>query len=219
MKFGIISDLHMEFQSWFHEPDPDVFYLCAGDVHPNAMMRDYFYSLYKGKIFGVKGNHDYYGGTFIGADADFGTRWENDFKIAGATLWTNLHPLCWDDYKRYMMDYSQIRDMTYDRYMSAHLIHRDFLFASEADIWVIHHLPSWQSVHEDYRYSAGNEYFATELSDMILDMEKPPKLIVHGHTHKRFDYMIGNTRVICNPRGYPNENEWYQNYQPVYIDL
>lgn len=220
MKFGIFSDLHMEFEPWFFEPDPDVFYLNAGDTHPQFLMRDYFFSLFKNdNLFSVMGNHDFYGSSFHSADQHFHERQLGNLKIAGATLWTNLHPLCWDDYKRYMMDYSQIRGMTYDRYMNAHITHRDFLFASKADIWVIHHLPSWQSVHEDYRYSAGNEYFATELSDMILDMERPPKLIVHGHTHRKFDYMIGDTRVICNPRGYPNENEWYKNYQPVYVEI
>lgn len=219
MKFAVISDLHMEFGPWLHEPDPELFYLCAGDVHPNVLMRDYFYSLYGGKIFGVKGNHDYYGHSFINADADFGTRWEGDIKIAGATLWTHLHPLRWDDYTRYMMDYSQIRDMTYDRYMNAHMIHRDFLFSTNADIWVIHHLPSYQSVHPKYRYSDGNEFFASELSDMIFDMEKPPKLIVHGHTHERMDYMIGNTRVVCHPRGYPNEQPWYKNYEPLIVEI
>jgi predicted phosphodiesterase len=27
-------------------------------------------------------------------------------------------------------------------------------------------------------------------------------LWIHGHTHVSQDYRIGNTRVICNPRGY-----------------
>jgi hypothetical protein len=103
--------------------------------------------------------------------------------------------------------------------MNAHRTHHDYLFNSGADIWVIHHLPSFQSVHEDYRNSNGNDFFATELSHWILDMAKPPKLIVHGHTHRQFDYMIGTTRVVCHPRGYPNENAWYQNYQPLIVEL
>jgi hypothetical protein len=32
------------------------------------------------------------------------------------------------------------------------------------------------------------------------------KYWIHGHTHTHFDYKIGECRVICNPRGYPNEN-------------
>lgn len=221
MKFAIISDLHMEFQPWFHEPDPDAFYLNAGDTHPQMLSREYFFSLFNNRMFSVKGNHDYYGSTFVGAENDYGSRWENGFKIAGATLWTEISPTRWWDFKEYMMDFRQIKGMNYDRYMRAHNTHRDFLFDSQADIWVIHHLPSFQSVHEDYKNSNGNDFFATEFSDKILDMAKPPKLIVHGHTHKEMDYMIGDTRVVCHPRGYPGENgrEAYLNYAPKYVEL
>ena len=117
------------------------------------------------------------------------------------------------------MDNRYIKGMNYDRYMKAHETHKHYLFNSGADIWVIHHLPSYQSVHEDYRNSGGNDFFATELSEWILYMKKPPKLIVHGHTHRACDYMIGPTRVICHPRGYPNENAWFQDYQPLIVEL
>jgi predicted phosphodiesterase len=30
---------------------------------------------------------------------------------------------------------------------------------------------------------------------------------VHGHTHESFDYEIGKTRVVCNPRGYASIEE------------
>ena len=220
MKFGIISDLHMEFQPWLHEPDPNLFYLNAGDTHPSPLMRDYFESLYKGKIYSIKGNHDYYGHSFANADMDFPDTIEVEgIKIAGATLWTYIRPDRWYDFRDYMMDYRNIKGMNYDRYMNAHKTQHDYLFSVGADIWVIHHLPSFQSVHEEYRNSNGNDFFATELSHKILEMKKPPKIIVHGHTHRRMDYMIGNTRVICHPRGYPNENSWYNNYEPLIVEI
>jgi len=31
-------------------------------------------------------------------------------------------------------------------------------------------------------------------------------LLLHGHVHRSLDYTIGNTRVVCNPKGYANEN-------------
>lgn len=219
MKFGIFSDLHMEFQPWFFEPDPDVFYLNAGDTHPQQLTRDYFTKIMGPNYFYVYGNHDYYGGTFKDAEMDVFSRSVNGLKIAGATLWTDIYPDRWWDFKEYMMDYRSIKGMNYDRYMNAHKTHHDYLFNSGADIWVVHHCPSFQSVHEKYRDSDGNDFFATELSHKILDMKRPPKLIVHGHTHERFDYMIGDTRVVCNPRGYPNENEWYKNYEPLIVEI
>lgn len=219
MKFGIFSDLHMEFEPWFFEPDPDVFYLNAGDTHPQFLIRDYFFSLFKGNLYSVMGNHDFYRGSFENADLHFSTCIHNDVKIAGATLWTDISPDRWWDFKEYMMDYRNIKGMNYDRYMKAHRTHHDFLFQSNADIWVTHHLPSFQSVHEKYRGSNGNDFFATELAPKILDMQKPPKLIVHGHTHEKMDYMIGDTRVICHPRGYPGENTWYKNYEPLIVEI
>ena len=219
MKFGIFSDLHMEFEPWYFEPEADVFYLNAGDTHPRKMMRDYFESIMGPRYFSVLGNHDYYGGSFQDASGDIFQTEVNGLKIAGATLWTDIRPDRWFDFREYMMDYRNIKGMNYDRYMNAHKTHHDFLFQADADIWVIHHLPSFASVHEEYRNSDGNDFFATELSLKILDMKKPPKLIVHGHTHRRMDYMLGDTRVICNPRGYPGENEWYKNYQPVYVEI
>lgn len=219
MKFGIFSDLHMEFQPWFFEPDPDVFYLNAGDTHPQALTRDYFTNLMGPNYFYVYGNHDYYGGSFKDAEMDVFVKCVNGLKIAGATLWTDIRPDRWWDFREYMMDYRQIKGMNYDRYMIAHNLHKDYLFTSNADIWVVHHLPSYESVHHRYRNSGGNDFFATELSDKILEMKKPPKLIVHGHTHERCDYMIGDTRVICNPRGYPNEQPWYNTYEPVIVEI
>lgn len=219
MKFAIISDLHMEFQPWFHEPDPDLFYLCAGDVHPHFLQREYFFSLFKGKIFDVMGNHDYYGNSFEHADLDVREQTVDGIKIAGATLWTDIKSERWEQFKAYMMDFRQIKGMNYDRYMKAHRAHTEFLLASDADIWVTHHLPSFRSVHERYLDSDGNDFFATELAPQILAMNKPPKLIVHGHTHERLDYMIGNTRVLCHPRGYPNEQSWYKNYEPLIVEI
>lgn len=213
----------MEFQPWLFEPDPDVFYLNAGDTHPQKLTRDYFESLFKNdNYFGVLGNHDYYGTMgFRHADWDFPdtVTLDNGLKIAGATLWTEISPVRWWDFKEYMMDSRNIGGMNYERYMQVHTTHREHLFNSGADIWVVHHLPSFQSIHPRWKDSGGNDFFATELSHKILEMKKPPRLIVHGHTHDACDYMIGETRVVCHPRGYPNETAGYKDYQPLILEV
>lgn len=221
MKFGIISDLHMEFQPWYPpELEPDVFYLNAGDTHPNKLLRDWLEKEMGENYFAVLGNHDYYGNSFANADMDFPDTVEwNGLKIAGATLWTEISPVRWWDFKGYMVDNRQIKGMTYDRYALAHLTHRKHLLDSDADVWVIHHLPSYQSIHEKWKNGGGNDFFATEMSEWILDMKKPPKLIVHGHTHDACDYMIGDTRVVCHPRGYPNETAYYNDYKPLIVEV
>lgn len=32
-------------------------------------------------------------------------------------------------------------------------------------------------------------------------------LWIHGHMHRRSDYLVGSTRVIANPRGYLDEKD------------
>ena len=65
-----------------------------------------------------------------------------------------------------------------------------------------HHSPSKQSIKPRYeRDVIVNGAYSSDLSEFILDHPQI-KLWTHGHTHYEFDYMIGSTRVFCNPRGY-----------------
>jgi DNA repair exonuclease SbcCD nuclease subunit len=65
-----------------------------------------------------------------------------------------------------------------------------------------HHAPSRQSTHPRYKdKTIMNGGYSSDLTDFILDRPQI-KAWTHGHTHELFDYNIGSTRVICNPRGY-----------------
>ena len=75
-----------------------------------------------------------------------------------------------------------------------------------------HHAPTKSSTHP--RYAAEvimNGGYSSTLDEFILDHPQI-KLWTHGHTHEDFDYMVGSTRIICNPRGYINyesrANNW-----------
>ena len=50
---------------------------------------------------------------------------------------------------------------------------------------------------------------------MFLD--KKPKLWIHGHTHCKFDYNIGNTRIVTNPSGYPSERDCRINFNKGFV--
>ncbi len=45
--------------------------------------------------------------------------------------------------------------------------------------------------------------FASDLESLVL--KSRARLWVHGHIHSQSNYLIGETRVIANPRGYPKE--------------
>ena len=65
-----------------------------------------------------------------------------------------------------------------------------------------HHAPSKASLKPKYAgHHVVNGAYSSDLSDLMLDNPRI-KLWTHGHTHDSFDYMVGSTRVFCNPRGY-----------------
>lgn len=67
-----------------------------------------------------------------------------------------------------------------------------------------HHAPHWKSVAPQYQQDILTAAFASDLSEMIAAHQ--PDIWVHGHVHSSFDYQLGQTRVLCNPRGYWDEN-------------
>ena len=82
-----------------------------------------------------------------------------------------------------------------------------------------HHAPSRASTHPRYRHDIlMNGCYSTPMDEFILTH---PEIVLwtHGHTHEDFDYMIGSTRVVCNPRGYIGHEERADRWQAKYIDL
>jgi predicted phosphodiesterase len=82
-----------------------------------------------------------------------------------------------------------------------------------------HHTPSHQSCHPRYKDDQlMNGGYHSDLSEFILD--RPGiKLWTHGHTHEMFDYMIGSTRVVCNPRGYDGYEDIANNFTLKVVEV
>ncbi len=165
---------------------------------------------------------------------------ENDIKVIGevsfigATLWTDCNkadPLTLHALTDMMNDYRVIRndELGFTKLRPAHTMHRhhqtmSYLKAVLPDlkdkkvVFVGHHTPSHQSIHEMYRgdYLMNGGYHS-DLSEFILDH---PEIVLwtHGHTHEPMDYMIGTTRVVCNPRGYAGHDKNADVFQLAYIN-
>ncbi len=89
------------------------------------------------------------------------------------------------------------------------------------DKWVVvgHHAPSKQSTKPRYeRDVIVNGAYSSDLSEFMLDHPQI-KLWTHGHTHHDFDYMIGSTRIVANPRGYIYYEEQADNFKLLFIDI
>jgi hypothetical protein len=65
---------------------------------------------------------------------------------------------------------------------------------------VTHHLPSLRSVPERFKNDRLSAAFASHLDELVA--ASGTDLWCHGHTHSSCDYVIGTTRVLCNPRDY-----------------
>ena len=145
----------------------------------------------------------------------------DDVVFVGGTLWTNMNkrdPLTMHAIEGMMNDFRIIRnDKRNYASMSAldvairhdrTLAYIKLIVEEHKDkkcVVVGHHSPSFQSVHPTYAHeNLMNGGYHSDLSEFILDHPQV-KLWTHGHTHHPFDYMIGETRIVCNPRGYEND--------------
>jgi hypothetical protein len=82
-----------------------------------------------------------------------------------------------------------------------------------------HHSHSHMSIHEKYKgQDLMNGGYHSDLSEFILDHPQV-KLWTHGHTHDPFDYVLGETRIVCNPRGYAGHDEHADVFQLKYLEI
>jgi len=148
----------------------------------------------------------------------------DDIAFVCATMWTNFdncNVMTMELAQQWMNDYKRIRtgpecepwrrklrpmDILQDHREAVKYIFPEITKQKEDNkkvVVVTHHLPSFKSVHESLRTDNLNGAYASELFEDIVDTQ--PNIWIHGHTHFSFDYMIGETRVICNPRGYKGD--------------
>lgn len=81
-----------------------------------------------------------------------------------------------------------------------------------------HHCPSELSVAECYKGDLLNGAFRSRLDDFI-EARPQIKLWLHGHTHHNFNYWIGETHVVCNPRGYDGHEEIANWFKLQYLEI
>ncbi|MBB4232172.1 metallophosphoesterase [Rhizobium mongolense] len=171
---------------------------------------------------------------------------KDDLRIIGATLWTEFEITAHDaghlpvdvrrdlaisECRRALVDFREIyrsderRDgeggyISAREMISRHKDSRAYIEAalrnrSRGQLWfsLIMRRPRGHLTHGLLGHIS-NAAFASDLSTMI--QAKKPTFWIHGHVHCFQDYVEGETRVLCNPRGYRNERPG-GGFQPGFV--
>jgi predicted phosphodiesterase len=159
----------------------------------------------------------------------------DDVTFIGSTLWTDcnkMNPLTMNYLEGAMNDYRLILNDTrsYSKLRTINSINRHiesvtyirYKLAENKDNKVVvvgHHAPTHQSIHPMYvRDREMNGGYASDLSELILDN---PQIVLwtHGHMHHPVDYMVGPTRIVCNPRGYAGHDPNADIFAVQFLDI
>lgn len=222
---------HKKEQPWAQYNGEDVLVL-AGDIAVGADAVStafaYFKALGFKEIVYVPGNHEYYHYDrneheaikavarvmkvhFLDANEIVKIQ---DVSFFGGTLWTNFgnDNLVKLTAKNYINDFKVIKNWTPDDAVKEYIRQSDFIKTAirqtEGKKCVVtHFLPAQEAVAERFKSNSVvfllNKYFANSLDHYLSTISNTTWMF--GHTHDAMDFYIGETRLISNPLGYPNE--------------
>lgn len=162
----------------------------------------------------------------------------DDVTFVGCTLWTDMNKedaltmyhmsSAMNDYRTITM-FNEAKNVYHrlqpERTVQDHYRSRDYIRTvvegrhDQKFVVVTHHAPTKLSTHPRYQNDTTmNGAYSSDLSEFILDNPQI-KLWTHGHTHDPFDYMIGSTRVVCNPRGYHGYEDRAEQFDPQFVEI
>lgn len=199
------------------------------------------------KVLYVMGNHEHYDGDFQLTEKILREELEDyknihllenesieigEYVFVGATLWTDMNkndPITLHHVKRRMNDFVTVRnghgfvlspEFVYNEHCKTMEYFRNVVSDNTKKYVIVgHHAPSKQSIKPRYRGDfLTNGAYSSDLSEFILDHPQI-KLWTHGHTHDIFDYKIGETRVLCNPRGYANYEKCADYFELLFTEI
>jgi Icc-related predicted phosphoesterase len=197
----------------------DIVDLCPRDWRWSVARLQEFVQRYKHVVY-VPGNHEYYSTSIDDVSGELprlaqqtgvnvlypGVRYELEGRqFHGGTLFQPWPAE--DDYdpNALITDHYAISDFMTEaqRHFKDLRNHLEDRLRS-GDIVVTHHAPSNLSIADQWKGHPCNRWFITPEMEPLIESRKPA-LWVHGHVHTPFDYLFANSRVICNPMGYPGE--------------
>jgi len=246
MKIQIMSDLHLEFAPFHLEVvDADIVIL-AGDIQQSGIQGvGWAQDCFDVPVLYTPGNHEFYSMVLTmdeireemhrqckGSNVQLldCNHWELDgVRFLGTTLWTDLlnSPFGGVSCGVISSDAGYIKVSDHeglnDRFAQSLFDENSKWLKSELEkpfigktVVITHHAPSGASMHAQYAQNPWNSCFITNMEHLMGDHVD---LWIHGHTHSSFDYRLHGTRVVCNPRGYPDHFGEYENseFNPSFV--
>jgi len=179
-------------------------------------------------VFWIAGNHEYYHGNISFQEIPTGGNLHTDLLefeeekivVIGATLWSDFdkgNAITMQEARFLMNDFKLIRTgpdyrkFTPELAFFYHYNQKDLIFERIRHykdkgwkvVVVTHHHPSFRSTSERYRNHPLNGCYMSGLDELIN--ETKPDIWCCGHIHDKMNYQIFDTKIICNPIGYPHE--------------
>lgn len=234
MKIQILSDLHLECATFKPvQTDADIVVL-AGDVGVGVEGVLWARETFDVPVVYVAGNHEYHDAALTisehmdaikqVADGSNVMVLDNDVvvvdgvRFVGSTMWTDLenaYSALYCDVDRISFDENEYGPVHFTKEFAQELFDRNKAWLVEElgkqfagkTVVVSHHAPSLKSLHQQYVGNEWNPCFMSNLEGLMNAVD----VWIHGHTHNNFDYQIAGTRVVCNPRGYPDPLGGWEN--------
>lgn len=245
MNILVLSDVHLEFERMDVDCNDLDLIILAGDVNIKDYGLKWANDQFKDiPVLYVLGNHEFYGKAYpklihelkessINSNIHILERdvyTKDGINFLGCTLWTDFElfgnaRIAGYECEQAMADFKKIRvfpKFSKLRYIDIISIHKKSLSwltdelakrKGQRNIVITHHAPSKNSLPEQYKGNIVSAAYSSNLEYFVL--EHSPLVWIHGHIHKSSNYNIGNTRIICNPRGYPDERN--PNFDPNFI--
>jgi len=239
MKIQILSDIHLECESFEPPVSSADIVILAGDVGVGSCGIDWAKNNFKVPVLYIPGNHEYHDPSYSMVEIrsvmeqscersnvilmDNNVMIIDGVRFIGTTLWTDLssfESVLYCDESRIITDYGINNNeggLHFNWSCAQTLFEKNTAWLQSVlvrpfggkTVVVTHHAPSLKSIHPDYESNEWNSCFVSDLEKLMDGVD----LWVHGHTHSNFDYQIGKTRVVCNPRGYPSELGGWENQE------
>ena len=240
MQIRLLSDLHLEGNSFTYEHAGEDVVVLAGDIHTRNRHEELISLIPEDvRVVMVAGNHEYYRGEYhdvheylrglevkypnfrflhnegitINDVEFFGGMMATDFSLHGFDIQPHAMRDASDMINDFEVSYIKRESGRVEAWTVVDHMEEFTAFQQALSGWIrhtegrkrvviSHFVPSPQCVHPKWKGSSLNPYFTVDM-ERFMGWEG---LWLFGHTHDSHDLMVGDTRLVCNPHGYRNEN-------------